>query len=120
MNTSVQSGDESGTTEGYCDHRGLIELAASDESWKMAVLSRLEAYAEETERREVGEAAAGKDADESATPPAPGSIESLLLGGEAMPGIMNTKKQSLALPPGEMTCMLYDLVEMLDGGRIKT
>ncbi|KAL9179568.1 hypothetical protein ACHAXT_008858 [Thalassiosira profunda] len=100
-----------------CDHRLLVELAASDESWKANVIRRLEAYAEETEKERavsLHRGSSDSSGKEEVASTATG-FDGLLFGGDVA-SMLGKKKQSLALPPGEMTSMLYDLVELLEGG----
>ena len=115
--SSARSG-ESGIEE--CDQRLLIELAANNDSWKMNVMKRLEASAAETEREKLGlsrgnSGSSAADKVESPQSQTPTTLDSLLFGGDVA-NIMGKKKQSLALPPGEMTSMLFDLVELLETG----
>ena len=105
---TVRSGE---SAEG-CDHRMLVELAANNEHWKAQVLKRLEAYVEETERESKAGLRLGTNGHLSEKEEVPISIDSLLFGGDVSI-ILRKKKQSLALPPGEMTSMLFDLVEHL-------
>ena len=110
---------ESGIEE--CDHKLLIELAANNESWKMNVLKRLESSADETEKENIQfhrSSSNGSSTDRSVTnqqPSLPASFDTFLFGGDVTK-ILGKKKQSLALPPGEMTSMLFDLVELLESG----
>jgi len=109
---------ESGIEE--CDHKLLIELAANNESWKMNVLKRLELSADETEKENIEfhrSNSNGSNTDKSVTNQQPSlpSFDTFLFGGDVTK-ILGKKKQSLALPPGEMTSMLFDLVELLESG----
>jgi len=111
---SVESGIEE------CDHKLLIELAANNESWKMNVLKRLESSADETEKENIEfhrSNSNGSNTDKSATNQQPSlpSFDTFLFGGDVTK-ILGKKKQSLALPPCEMTSMLFDLVELLESG----
>ena len=102
-----------------CDHRLLVELAANNESWKMNVMKRLEAFANETQQeKELGIQRGNSNGSSNGSneiPPPPTSFDSFLFGGDVTK-ILEKKKQSLALPPGEMTSMLFDLVDLLEGG----
>jgi len=109
---------ESGIEE--CDHKLLIELAANNESWKMNVLKRLESSADETEKENIEfhrSNSNGSNTDKSVTNQQPSmpSFDTFLFGGDVTK-ILGKKKQSLALPHGEMTSMLFDLVELLESG----
>mmetsp|Transcript_4757 Transcript_4757/g.9803 ORF Transcript_4757/g.9803 Transcript_4757/m.9803 type:complete len:896 (-) Transcript_4757:78-2765(-) len=102
----------SGESVEACDHRLLVGLAANNEAWKKQVVKRLEMYVGEMEQ-ESKEGLRGVNnhlAEEEESIHT--SLDSLLFGDVS--SIMGKKKQSLALPPGEMTSMLYDLVEHLD------
>ncbi|KAL7550964.1 hypothetical protein ACHAWF_014168 [Thalassiosira exigua] len=94
-----------------CDHRRLVELAADDEGWRVNVIRRLEAFAEETEKEADASLHRGSSSEEEAQAT---GFDGLLFGGAAA-GLLRKKKQSLALPPGEMTSMLFDLAELLEG-----
>jgi hypothetical protein len=101
----------SGESIEACDHRLLVDLAANNHSWKMNVIKRLEEYAADTEK-------SSNDINnnkQSAPTEAPSSLDSLLFGSEVA-NILGKKKSSLALPPGEMTQMLFDLKEHLESG----
>jgi len=99
-----------------CDHQMLIELAANNESWKMNVMKRLEGYVEETEKENKSGLYRGSSSEASGKEePAQMSFDSFLFGGN-LASMLGKKKQSLALPPGEMTSMLFDLVDLLEGG----
>ena len=108
--TAVAAEDASVESAEECDHRRLIDLAANDDSWKVNVLKRLELYAQDTETQSNGET--------TTTPTsfgkkdAPSSFDAFLFGGDVTT-LIRKKKQSLALPPGEMTAMLFDLVDHL-------
>ncbi|KAL7464072.1 hypothetical protein ACHAXS_004408 [Conticribra weissflogii] len=103
----------SGESVEACDHRLLVGLAAHNEAWKKQVVKRLEMYVSEKEQeskdglRGVNNFLAEEEEESIHT-----SLDSLLFGDVS--SIMGKKKQSMALPPGEMTSMLYDLVEQLD------
>ena len=102
------------------DHKLLIELAANNESWKMNVLKRLELSVDETEKENIEfhrSNSNGSNTDKSATNQQPSlpSFDTFLFGGDVTK-ILGNKKQSLALPKGEMTSMLFDLVELLESG----
>ncbi len=99
---SVESAEE-------CDHRKLIDLAANDDSWKVNVLKRLELYAQDTEKESNRETTTQTSLEKKE---APTSFDAFLFGGDVTT-LMRKKKQSLALPPGEMTAMLFDLVDHL-------
>ena len=102
-----------------CDHRLLVELAANNESWKMNVMKRLDAFANETrQEKELGIQRGNSNGSSNGSneiPPPPTSFDSFLFGGDVT-NILERKKQSLALPPGEMTSMLFDLVDLIEGG----
>jgi hypothetical protein len=95
-----------------CDHRLLVELAANNLSWKRNVIQRLEDYAAATEKAIHEEHI---EADALVENEVPSSLDSLLFGSEVAK-ILKKKKSSLALPPGEMTQMLFDLKEHLESG----
>lgn len=99
-----------------CDHRLLVELAANNESWKMNVLKRLDAFVTETEKENI-ESLHGTKSDSNTITEESGKagFDSFLFGGDVAK-ILGKQKQSTALPPGEMTAMLFDLVELLEGG----
>lgn len=105
----------SGDSVEECDHRLLVELAANNESWKRNVIVRLKAYAKATEKEGNSELVGKSSIQLSEEDVAPTSLDSLLFGGDVAK-ILEKKKQSLALPPGEMTSMLFDLVEHLESG----
>ena len=110
--SSSARGEEDASAESMdeCDHRKLVDLAANDDSWKVNVLKRLEIYAQDTERESNGEASTTPTAPEKKEVPT--SFDTFLFGGEVTT-LMKKKKKSLALPPGEMTAMLFDLVDHL-------
>ncbi|KAL7511838.1 hypothetical protein ACHAXN_008783 [Cyclotella atomus] len=95
-----------------CDHRLLVELAANNLSWKRNVIQRLEDYAAATEKAIHEEHI---EADALVENEVPSSLDSLLFGSEVAK-ILKKKKSSLALPPGEITQMLFDLKEHLESG----
>ena len=95
-----------------CDHRMLVDLAANHQSWRRNVINRLEEYATSTEKASND----GSDSNSTlAENKAPAGFDSLLFGSNVAK-LLEKKKSSLALPPGEMTQMLFDLKEHLDGG----
>jgi hypothetical protein len=96
-----------------CDHRLLVDLAANHQSWKRNVIKRLEDYA--TDTAEAIEDENNNSRQEIAQNGVPSSLDSLLFGSDVAK-ILGNKKSSLALPPGEMTQMLFDLKEHLEGG----
>ncbi len=110
---TIRSG-ESGVEA--CDHRLLLELAANNTSWKMNVLKRLDAFALETEKENI-ESLHGTHSDSNSIREEAGKtgFDSLLFGGDVA-NILRKQKQSMALPPGEITAMLFDLVELLESG----
>ena len=95
-----------------CDHRMLVDLAANHQSWRRNVINRLDEYATSTEK-------ASNDSNDSnslhAENRASTGLDSLLFGSNVAK-LFEKKKSSLALPPGEMTQMLFDLKDHLDGG----
>lgn len=107
--TSAHAEDASVESAEECDHRRLIDLAANDDSWKVNVLKRLELYVQDTEQESNGESAMPASLEKEATPV---GFDTFLFGGDVST-LMGKKKQSLALPPGEMTAMLFDLMEHL-------
>ena len=90
------------------DNSLLIELAANNEPWKANVLKRLAVYADAT-----------AEGTEIPIPPvddaASSGFDQFLFGGDVA-SILSKKKQSLSLPPGEMSALLYDLVDLLESG----
>lgn len=92
-----------------CDHRRLIDLAANDDSWKVNVLKRLELFAQDTEKESNGDISTSTSFEKDT---ATTGFDAFLFGGDVST-LMKKKKQSLALPPGEMTAMLFDLVDHL-------
>lgn len=98
-NMSMESAEE-------CDHRRLIFLAASDDSWKVNVLKRLKEYAQNTEKESNGGISQGIACSSDA---APTTFDTILFG-RGVTSLIGKKKRSLALPPGEITAMLFDLV----------
>lgn len=110
--TSADAEDASVESAEECDHRRLIDLAANDDSWKVNVLKRLEFYVQDTEKESNGESATPASLEKETTPV---GFDAFLFGGDVST-LMRKKKQSLALPPGEMTAMLFDLVEHLSTG----
>mmetsp|Transcript_3428 Transcript_3428/g.7152 ORF Transcript_3428/g.7152 Transcript_3428/m.7152 type:complete len:1382 (+) Transcript_3428:267-4412(+) len=107
--TSSDAEDASEESAEECDHRRLIDLAANDDSWKVNVLKRLELYAQDTEKESNGETTTPTPLEKKDVPT---SFDAFLFGGDVTT-LMRKKKQSLALPPGEMTAMLFDLVDHL-------
>ena len=92
----------------------MVELAANNDNWKHNVIKRLEGYAQETLEKDSlhrGSSSEGEQQQQDQS----NAFDSFLFGNEVA-SILGKKKQSLALPPGEMTAMLYDLVELLEGG----
>jgi hypothetical protein len=116
------SNDEGGTIRSgesgveACDHRLLVELAANNESWKMNLLRRLDDFAVVTEKENI-ESLHGNNGDSNTVreEAGVGTFDSFLFGGDVAK-ILGKQKQSMALPPGEMTAMLFDLVELLESG----
>lgn len=108
---STSAGAEDASVESVeeCDHRRLINLAANDDSWKVNVLKRLELYAQDTEKESNGDTSTSTSIEKET---APTGFDAFLFGGDVST-LMRKKKQSLALPPGEMTAMLFDLVDHL-------
>ena len=99
----------SGDSFGDYDNSLLIELAANNEPWKANVLKRLAVYADATaEGADSPIPPEGDDATSS-------GFDHLLFGGDVA-SILSKKKQSLSLPPGEMSALLYDLVDLLECG----
>eukprot|EP00804_Cyclotella_cryptica_P006899 CCRYP_007058-RE/>CCRYP_007058-RE protein AED:0.02 eAED:0.02 QI:90/1/1/1/1/0.75/4/1519/1084 len=102
----------SGESVEVCDHRLLVDLAANNQSWKQNVIKRLEEYASDTVKTSTSlknNNLSGPLNEDIAS----SSLDSLLFGSEVA-NILGKKKSSLALPPGEMTQMLFDLQEHLE------
>ena len=97
-----------------CDHQMLVDLAANHQSWKRNVIKRLEDYATDTEKA-IRNESINKQNTSVTKNEAPPSLDSLLFGSDVAK-MLEKKKNSLALPPGEMTQMLFDLKEHLNGG----
>lgn len=97
-----------------CDHRLLVDLAANSNPWRLNVMKRLEDYAAATERASYNENTCSQSNSLSENV-APSGLDSFLFGGDVAK-ILSKKQNSLALPPGEMTQMLFDLIEHLENG----
>ena len=109
---SIRPG-ESGVAE--CDHRFLVEWAAANEFWKTNVLKRLAASVAEIEKENSGHNLGSSFDSCTASEESPISSFDRFLFGDVS-SFLGRKKQSFALPPAEMTSMLFDLVEMLESG----
>lgn len=109
---SIRSG-ESGVVE--CDNLLLAELAATNEYWKMNVLKRLAASVVEIEKEKPGHYPGSSCDSCTAKDEAPISNFDRFLFGDVT-SFLGKKKQSFALPPAEMTSMLFDLIQMLESG----
>lgn len=97
----------SGDSFGEYDNSLLIELAANNEPWKANVLKHLAVYADAT--AEGAEIPLPPQGDAAAS----SGFDHLLFGGDVA-SILSKKKQSLSLPPGELSALLYDLVDLLE------
>ena len=99
-----------------CDHQMLVDLAANHQSWKRNVIKRLGDYAIDTEKAIKKEISSEQTENTiNAENGTRSSLDSLLFGSDVA-RMLEKKKNSLALPPGEMTQMLFDLKEHLIGG----
>lgn len=87
----------------------LVQLAAQDEIWRRNVIEVLQCSSKEIEDEEKKH----KDAQSSTdTAPEGQSLESLLLGAEVS-NMLSAKKKSYALPPSDVTSVLFDLMTNL-------
>ena len=93
----------------------LLQLAAHDEIWRRNVIEVLRNASKEIEEGEPKE----QDAESSperdpagGSNEAPNRLESLLFGDEVSK-MLTTKKQSHALPPEDVTSVLFDLMTNL-------
>ena len=91
----------------------LLQLAAHDEIWRRNVIEVLRNAAKEIEegeqKQEESEEAGG---NEPASNGAPRTLESLLFGSKVSK-MLTAKKRSHALPPEDVTSVLFDLMTNL-------
>mmetsp|Transcript_22595 Transcript_22595/g.34134 ORF Transcript_22595/g.34134 Transcript_22595/m.34134 type:complete len:839 (-) Transcript_22595:21-2537(-) len=89
----------------------LLHLAAHDEIWRRQVLESIEKEIKEMEESERGEIDVSMSSDEHEFDLAE-KLGSLFLGQEVSK-MLSKKKKSYALPPEEITSVLFDLVTHL-------
>ncbi|KAL3826746.1 hypothetical protein ACHAXA_009355 [Cyclostephanos tholiformis] len=95
------------------DHRLLVELAANNENWKMNIMKCLRASVVDIEKEKLGHYSGSSRDSRIAKEEAPISgLDEFLFGDVAC--FLGKKKQSFALPPAEITSILFDLVKMLE------
>lgn len=93
----------------------LLQLAAHDEIWRHNVIEVLRNAAKDIEKGDLDqqESDESKESDAaSASNGPPQSLESLLFGAKVS-SMLTTKKQSHALPPEDVTSVLFDLMTNL-------
>jgi hypothetical protein len=94
----------------------LLQLAAHDEIWRRNVIDVLRSASkeiEESEKKKIGDSEASRDpAPAGQSTGAVQSLESLLLG-EKVSNMLKAKKKSYALPPKDVTSVLFDLMTNL-------
>lgn len=110
VGVSVAS-DELDEMDGLNGDELLAQLAAQDEIWRRQVLETIENATKEMEED-------GRKAEEEAEAPVNHEVDiteklgSLFLG-EQVNKLLTKKKKSYALPPDDVTCVMFDLVTHL-------
>lgn len=94
----------------------LLQLAAHDEIWRHNVIEVLQNAAKELAEgesvKQIGSDESHDNDPASSTNGAPQSLESLLFGSKVST-MLKSKKQSHALPPEDVTSVLFDLMTNL-------